>query len=525
MLEDLRKGAEAEVVTDICIVGAGAAGIALANEFVGTGTRVLLLESGGDQFDANADSLSIGESVGVPFSGLQLGRFRGFGGATRLWYGQCVHLDPIDVEHRSWVAGSDWPINLDLLAPYYERAEQFFGLSGHESYDERIWRRFRVADPNLDHELIRARFAILSPQPDISKTYRRTLAKARNVTIALYGHALRLHLSQDRSRIDRIDVAVIGKAPIVVRATSFILCNGGIESARLLLLSNTEDSRGVGNEYDNVGRYYQDHPNAIVAAVQSERAPVLQDMFAMLYRDGKRYFPKMRLAPEVQRKKIVLNAVAHLVFQYDERAYNSLRAFWRAAHLRRLPQDAPARALDVIKGPGQAASILYRRYVRGRSPNFTPQRIFLHAHIEQAPNRDSRVQLADTIDAFGQRRARLDWRLGDIEHRTFGAITCAIGEEFARLGLGTLEPEPWLHKVGHDWTSKVSDAYHYIGATRMSSQPQAGVVDRNLQVHSLENLYICSSSVFPTSGYANPTLTIVTLAFRLADFLKKRSNA
>jgi choline dehydrogenase-like flavoprotein len=522
MIEDLRRSAQQDRSTDICIVGAGAAGIALAMEFAGTSRRVLMVESGGDRFDAEADALSAGDSIGVPFIGLRSGRYRGLGGATRLWAGQCLPFDTIDFEQRPWVPESTWPIGLGDLKDFYVRAEKFFGLTGREVYDERIWPRFHLTDPGFDHSILRPRFTVYSPFPDLIRVYRRPLQAAPNVSVALYGHALKFHLAQGGSRVESLEVGIPGGSRFLVRASTFVLCNGGIEAARLLLLSSDERSAGIGNERDLVGRYYQDHPNGIVASVNANAPRALQDHFTILYRERKRYFPKIRLAPEVQKREHTLNAVAHLVFEYEEAAVDALRAFVRAARRRALPRHALRKAGAIAMGSGETLTMLYRRYVRGRSPNFTPRRILLQAHVEQAPNRDSRILLSDTVDTFGQPRVRMDWRLGNLEHHTFAAITDRVGSEFARLGLGTLQAHTWTRDATSDWTTHVEDAYHHIGATRMSSEPSSGVVTPELRVHSTANLYVCSSSVFPTSGYANPTLTIVALALRLADFLKQR---
>jgi choline dehydrogenase-like flavoprotein len=150
-----------------------------------------------------------------------------------------------------------------------------------------------------------------------------------------------------------------------------------------------------------------------------------------------------------------------------------------------------------------------------------PQRIQLLIHVEQAPNWDSRVRLSRERDDLGQRRIAVDWRLSDLERRTVRALLLTVRAEFARLGLGRVRQAGWLEDADDaDWAQHFRDAYHHIGTTRMGTDPSQGVVDTNCLVYGVRGLYVAGSSVFPTSGTANPTLTIMALAVRLADHLK-----
>ncbi len=519
MIADLRSGEATELTADVCIIGAGAAGIALAREFLGTSHSVLMLETGGFAFDPDAHALGEGEATGLRFNGFQDGRFRGFGGTTRTWGGQCVEMDPSDFMTRSWVPDSGWPITYDELEPYYRRAESVLHVAG-ETYDEAIWRRFGLEPPRFDPSFVTPRFTVMTPRPDLARVYRAELNDASNITVCLHAHALQLVWRQ--RAVSSVDVAVVGSSKrLSVRARIYVLASGGLESARLLLLSTGDGALALGNEHGNVGRYYQDHPNAHVGTIETHDARFLQDRFGLLYRGRVRYFPKLQLATPKQHGDRVLNAIANLIFEYDDKAVQAMRSFANALRRRRPPERFAGQLIDLIAGSSNSAHMLLRRYALGRSPALKPDRIVLQIHTEQAPNPDSRVLLGDALDTFAQRRIRVDWRLSDLERQTFATLTDAIATEFTRLGLGSVSPAEWMRGSGNGWAVQVSDAYHHIGATRMSTHPPTGVVDRTLRIHSVDNAYIASSSAFPTSGYANPTLTIVALALRLADTLKR----
>ena len=160
-----------------------------------------------------------------------------------------------------------------------------------------------------------------------------------------------------------------------------------------------------------------------------------------------------------------------------------------------------------------------RFFIDHKSPLGSPRRIRFQCHLEQEPDPESRVELADTTDALGIPQVRLTWKINEGERRTIRALTMAVGEEMARLGLGTLELDPWLEERNPAWGNHLRDAFHHAGTTRMGLTPEAGVVDRNCEVFGVRGLYAAGGSVFPTSGYGNPTLTIVALSLRLADHL------
>ena len=187
-----------------------------------------------------------------------------------------------------------------------------------------------------------------------------------------------------------------------------------------------------------------------------------------------------------------------------------------------MPDDLRDKIWKVILDLDDVAANVYRRFVEGKDIIAAPKLIYLHSQSEQAPNPDSRVTLSDERDALGLNWARLEWRLTELDKRSVEVMTKAIGAEFGRLNLGRVRLDDWLLDGGKDWGPDLKGSPHHMGTTRMSDDPRMGVVDRRCRVHGIENLYIAGSSVFPTGGYMNPTLTIVALALRLADHLEAR---
>ena len=497
---------------EVCIVGAGPAGLAIAGELSAAGISVVVVESGGLDREATADRLNDGYNVGSPGLGLEEGRARAFGGTGTVWPGQCLRLDASDLRPRSWVPNSGWPIDERALGSFYDRAEAWLGIPVKAS-DERAWRRFGLTPPAFDGDVFDHKTSVYSPHPDVGAHYRASFAGSPHIRVLLHATATRISTSGDAGRPADVEIRSLSGRSGRVRADAVVLCGGGIENARLLLLSE------LGNRHDVVGRYLHEHPT-FWADVVSDRPRALLEFYGLLGRGKVRYGPKIGLAWEAQRQQQVLNAGAAVI--HDRRSTPALtvaRAVSSAVQDRR-----PVRGLtgaDVrtaLRGLDQVAVTAFRRFALGRPSAEPVDRTRMKILIEQAPDPSSRVVLSAERDQLGLPKVCVDWRLTELERRTARVVASALDTEFRRLGLGKLTGTEWLD--GDDWTTGFEDAYHPMGTTRMATDPTKGVVDTDCRVHDVPGLYVCGSSVFPTGGYANPTLTIVALALRLADHLK-----
>jgi choline dehydrogenase-like flavoprotein len=493
------------------VVGAGAAGLAIAHELLGSAKRVLVVESGGLEPDPDTDRLKEGEGDGLTDTALTVGRARGFGGTTALWAGQCIPLEDNDFARRDWVPHSGWPIEHGELAPFYERAAAFLGVPG-ESFDEALWSRWRTSPPGVDHDRLTHTYTAWTPQPHLGRSRRAEFKRAPNVRVLLHANAVDIATNPDRTAFDHLVLRHLNGAEVRVRARACVLAGGGIENARLLLASGDPEAGGLGNAHGNVGRYFQDHPNARCAVLTTSSPRELQEAYSLFYRRGRRYLPKLVLAPGVQRAEAALGCGANLEYEFGDEALNAMRRIYRRVRLNRREATMPGDLGRAVRGLPAVAAAGYRRFARGRSSLATPATIWLQVHTEHAPNPHSRLVLSRQRDALGTNRARVEWRLGALETHTAEVMAKTVGAEFERLGLARASPR--------DWT--FDDSYHHLGTTRMADDPAHGVVDRDCQVHGLAGVYASGGSVFPTSGFANPTLTIVALSLRLADHLRRR---
>jgi choline dehydrogenase-like flavoprotein len=525
MICDFNDSSVGEKLTaDLCIIGGGAAGITIAREFFGTTVEVLLIEGGGKSYEPESQALYHCEIVGLPHHAGTSGRARVLGGTTTLWAGQALPLSQIDFEARDWVSESGWPITRQALEPFYRRAEAVMQLP-EMSYDERSWAKSGVSPPGYDESKLRLTLSQFSPCPNFAKLYHADLRASRNVRVLLHANAVALLPDESVRTIRYVDVKSLGGKRASVVARYYVICCGGIETARLLLSSDQVVSTGIGNAHDLVGRYFQDHIHYTVpVAIEPVHRKLFAAQHSAFRHRGIKYLPKIQSSEQLQRERRILNVVGEIVGNTtpDETAETAKQV--ASALRRRAWRNALVTAgRAVARDPRRLAVAAYRYFITGEPvAAIGDGALYLGVGCEQQPNPLSRVRLGATRDALGLRHAVIDWRVTGLEKRTIEVFARTVADEFKRLGLGQLDVSDFSLPDDKDLCDCFNDASHHIGTTRMSDEPRRGVVDRQCRVHGIDNLYIGSSAVFPTGGASNPTLTIIALCLRLADALKAK---
>lgn len=520
MILDFRDALALALPPDaVVVVGSGAAGLALSLRLADDGAQVVLVESGGDVGDDQArrqsDALNDGVVEGQDFQGLHDGRSRVLGGTTQLWHGQCMRLHDVDVRHRGWVPLSGWPFALDVLDAHYAAAERWLDVSGR-GYDERRWAEYpRLPTVPWDERHLLHDFTEYARDPVLGTAHRERLARHPRVWTLLNATVGAVHTEGGRA----VGVHVRGHSGRreLVAGRAVVLAAGSLENARILQLSDPQ-GMGLGDGREHTGRYLQDHPIIQTAEVVPRDHRILQDRYVVLRRQGRRVFPKVRLAPHAQEEHHLLDATAVFVHE-PAPAFAAARRLLLAARARRRPETPLRDAAAAALAAAPLAQALTRRVVLGRTSGARPAHVWLQLWVEQAPDPTRRVTLADTRDALGLRHATVRWSVAPAEIETTRRLTRWVGHDLVRLGIGYLRELPAM-RDDDAWRADVRDAAHPAGTTRMSIDPRHGVVDTDLRVHGVESLYVVGGSVFPTSGYANPTLTIVALALRLAAHLR-----
>lgn len=531
MLIDFARQSDMDALgADVCIIGAGAAGITLARELLNKGHDVVLLESGGLDQEDELDDLMTGRVEGFPYYPLRESRLRFFGGTTSIWGGRCAQLDDIDFEQRSWVPYSGWPLNKTDLVPYYARAQESLDLvpvPGGES----LWDVHGLQRPGFDPSTIATGFWQFDTRADrFAAANARDLFESTRVRVLIHATVTGIHARHDGHVIESVRFANLAGGRGEVRAHFVVVAAGGLENPRLLLASNDVHPDGLGNQHDLVGRFFMEHPHARGARVEAPHLGKLLRLLPRSYtRAGKRYAAVGRPSEALQSREGLLNSS----FTISVRQHPGAEMVLGKKLLRQLKHSFRPSKPNRILWHAFRKSVLWSRDSLGTALSTLQARrrgygVYIVVRAEQSPNPDSRVTLTGDRDALGMPRPSLQWRFQDIDKHTVKQTMWNLAAELKRLRLGRLELEPWLSDPTVPWKtdSLISNhpigGYHHMGTTRMASSSREGVVDGDTRVFGVDNLYLAGSSVFTTSGWANPTLTILALSLRLADHLDSR---
>ena len=531
MLTDARTLAPGSVIrADICIIGAGAAGITLALELANSGLRTVMLESGGaDGPDPATQALYEGESVGQPMQsladplGLDVIRLRWLGGTTNHWAGFCRPIERIDFERRDHLAVSGWPLDGGDLASFWARAARYCRISDADDDADTWATRTGLSPPLPTAGAVRTFAYQVTPEMSFGAEYHDDLAADDSLEVLLWANAVNLATSGG-TRLDAVDIATLSGTTARVEADAIVLACGGLENPRLLLASTDADPAGVANGHDQVGRYFAEHFQVAGGFGVLDVDQSLLDG----YNGTNVTLSEGRFAGQQHGVKFALGLSSNHV---RDAATLGLEAQLISGSL---PVGVPLR----LSGVGVIDAAELMALTGDRAPATS---IYVQLLAEQQLDPESRVTLGKGTDALGMRRIRLDWRYGAEDRAAVVRGMQTMGEELGAAGLGrlqvlpgavTIEPEnivadEFITIYGADVNAidpedfPIGVGFHHMCTTRMSDDPATGVVDVQCRAHDVDNLWIAGSSVFGTGGVSTPTLTIVALAIRLADHLKE----
>lgn len=456
----------------VIVIGSGPAGITVARKLAAAGIRTAILEAGSADITDESQQFYRGEVVGDPYFDLEIDRLRYLGGCSNHWAGWCRVLDAIDFEPKSWVSDTGWPIRRTDIEPYLDEVREILDLVP-----------FRPDQPVNDE--IRWVQLIKSPAVRFGEKFRDEIEKSDMIALVLNTYVT--HLVGDGEQVTSAQLWSDGAERGGLSADCYIPCVGGLENSRLLLWSNVKSSGGVVPQADALGKYWMEHihfegGDAVLASMDEFRTDEDHEAF---------FSPTLKAMED----RGILNFGIRLV----ESPYPGVKG---------IVADLACYA------PESAEWVAYQLDLHLRCA------AQLHMAWEQAPLVTNFISLsADEVDEAGVPRLELHWTKGPLERRTLVEGMRLFGETLAQNDLGRVRMADWVVN-GEDYPEDQELAgHHHMGGTRMHDDPKKGVVDRDCKVHGMRNLYIGGSSVFTTSGQANPTTTIVALACRLGDHL------
>ena len=520
MIIDARSLPDNEVIeTTVCIAGGGAAGLTLAHHLISKNISVCVVESGNGAFDTATQDLANGENIGLPYDAGSTS-FRFLGGNTNAWGGLVRPISEHCFNSRNWVGSTGWPFARQHLDPYYEQANAFLGVTKAQLDPDNRLQHIGASKDKLflvDGDHIETRMTPLTRRSIFKDFTKSELLGTPGFKLLLNANLVSIETSQTQKMVKKFKIKTLCGKTLGCKAKIFVLAMGGIENPRILLLSDKHQSKGLGNTYDLVGRYFMEHPRVTSGRFHPYDRHMKTDFYDPSYCFNQApSIASLSVTANVQRKERLLDHKLYIIPVYrgqDSTGYEELtwqkrkmqatrRPCLEGIHLKQMARDLPSIALA------------------GIGHIFKPRVLFKHFSIlhvvEPAPNPNSRVTLGKGRDKLGCPRICVDWQLGSHEKHTIIRSQEILSDAVQEKGLAKIDIDK--SAFGPESTP-VKWAGHHMGTTRMDPDPRRGVVNVNCQLHGTQNLYVASSSVFPTVGDDVPTLTIVALAIRLADHI------
>jgi len=467
---------------DVCICGAGVAGITIAIELAKSGKKVALFEGGGEEYTEASQALYQGEITGLEYGGLNVCRLRYLGGTSNHWSGRNMLLQSIDFEDRDFFPLPGWPIKKVELDKYKKSAFDILELNENSLDAPEIKQLSSSSMKSIGHGS--------TPPVRFATKYKHEFLKSKKIDLYINANLTDIKLNDSSNHVRQLNIKNFNNNSYEFSGDTVILAMGAVENARLLLNSNSQLPNGIGNHSNFVGRCFMEHFQLILGSYTiNPDNPVWKNEFNL------EFFPTSKF---VMDKKIG-TSVIHFGKASSE-SYGKLKAIKKALR----------NGVCSFENLGD----IYRRMFDDNCPGDG----IITTICEQSPNIDSRITLSNEKDSLGLRRVSLNWKTDELDERTIRTLAKETAKEFARLDFGRVKLEDYIlsNKIGIDFNH---GHCHQMGTTRMSKLPENGVVDKNCKVFGIDNLFIAGSSIFSTSGGVNPTLSIVQLSLRLAEHI------
>ncbi len=513
-----------EVECDVCVVGAGPVGLTVARALAERHRSVTLLDRGPTTAQQQSDSDEIIFDR-QPYRGATVGRAFGAGGTSSLWGGQLLPVRRSDLLGRPHIGAPAWPVSYEELAPCFAALESWLQVAPGD---------FALQHASRRHPLSELHWAQWEPRlskwtPFGRRNLDAAFGPAMGARISIRGYAnaraeqWELQRLAGRQRVVGLTARAANGNAMNVRAREYIICAGALESARCVL-EMQEAAGGLAPGVDALtGRFLHDHLSMRIARARIVDRSGFQRLFAPTFAGSTMRSLRMELCSDYLSREGLPGLYVHFVFEIGAdsgfalmrdvlrgRQYGNLRAAFAAA--RRLPPALPG-----------VAEIAFDRLMRKRLSFPSKADIFLQCDFEQRPIRENRLYLAKPATG-GHRPMHVDWESGGDAIRVGMSVERAIARFWSANHLDRIARLEYVDFAASATmqANNPYDIHHPAGTTRMSADPEEGVVDANLLIHGTSNAYVAGSAVFPSLGAANPTFTAMAMGLRLAGFLDRK---
>jgi len=513
--------ADSACSADICVVGAGMAGLFLAQHLARRGVRVVVVESGGRHFDEATHALNAMDTGSGPYARAMTNHYRGLGGTSSKWAGRTIPISDFELGPREHIGLPGWPIAAPELRTYEAEVQRLFGL-GSGSFEEDALdgrdgaKLFPRGDPDFTCRW--AKWPAFR-RSNVATLFAGDLWRRQGPAVWLNATVTGFSLDREAGRVRTVEAGNFTGRHLSVTADEFVFAAGTIETTRLLQWLHACSDDHAFQHSSALGRFFQDHLSLQVGTVTRRNPAITNRLFAYRFSGAMRRSPHLELTPAAQAGDGAAGAFAYLTMDLGSSALARLKQTVHSLQQRRL---AMAAAAGLAVHVPLIAKTAYWRLAHGQL--YMPPDVVLRLHlcIEQLPDASNRMRLGEKRDGLGLPIAVLDWAPKPIDEHTLRSAMARLESYWRRSGFAALCPLDWSpFRNEPELSAHAEDYAHPSGSTRMGTGPRDSVLDPELRCHGIANVSVASASAFPSSGSANPSLTVMALALRLADRLAR----
>ena len=513
---------------DICVIGSGLSAQMLASKLAHK--KIIIVESGKIDFNEDVQKLNYLKDEGKSFRKNNINRLRQLGGSANLWANQLMTLDEFDISHRDWVTDDfGWPLDFHELKLLYQDVIQNLYKKNFEKIDFFDEIKMINKDFLLENEFAKNKLFYFNrhfwpgniDKFNLKTKFTKNLLNKKNIVFLENFTATTFNIDNDKQYITNLVIKSKNKT-CEINSNKFVLACGAIENARIIL-NNGKSNKIFQNE--NTGRYFMDHPRAILGFIKSNKKLPLSSLIG-LKKNNYQFRTSLKLSNKIQTENKILSSFVFIEPKYtheDEIFFEKilfeikkivkLKGFpninFKELNLKKLFEQI------YLKLPPQLSNskinnILYKFFCF-KNYKFSFNEMEVKYQAEQFPDYQNKVYLNNEKDIFDQNYCSINWQLNKTDFKTQNIFSKTLESE--------LKTSKILKFIKNDKID-FEDASHHSGTTRISKDRSDGVVDKNCKFHDIKNLYIIGNSIFRTSGSANPGLTNMAISARLGEYLQ-----
>jgi hypothetical protein len=505
--------------SEICIIGGGLVGLYLANKLRSNNLEVTVIEAGNQNFQSARNLKFKTYHKSFFYGGADSGRNFGLGGTSVLWGGQMLPLTRSDIENRTYIGTSSWPIKYKSLCKYYNIVKKDFNFSLINS---------KIRNFNFLKNYFLIRFSTWLPirYRNFYSLFSKKIKSDNKLNVFINSQVIKIKNSKKKNlKNDFIINNLIAISPngnvLNIKAKIVIICCGALESTKLMLVYNKKNNNFITSNGAPLGLFFSDHLSVICGKINLFDWKKFNLYFSPIFRNGLMSTPRFELNSLTQKKRRLPSAFVHFNFNTNHSTYRDVLKYIFKRKIISF-KDMILLIVSIFLIIKDIYNLFIFRFFYRIAWFYKSTKMLLEIDIEQIPNKDNRIFLVN------KKNLAIDWRISSKDIKYVKIISnifaeCWNNSKLKKIAIVKINL-PSSKKLLISMKKNFKAPYHPTGTIRMGNNPKESVVDKNLKVWKVNNCYVLSTAVFPSSGSANTGMCLLALANRLSDHISKNIN-